>query len=57
MSSETDKKALLGQLRIDRSEPAASANSARSRWLIGAAVLLVAVLGGAWFMLDRKSVV
>jgi RND family efflux transporter MFP subunit len=55
MSSETDKKALLGQLRIDRSEPAASANAARARWLIGAAVLLVALLGGTWFMLGAHA--
>jgi len=55
MSSETDKKALLGQLRIDRSEPAVSAAAARTRWLIGGLVLLVAVLAGAWFMLAAHA--
>jgi RND family efflux transporter MFP subunit len=58
MTSETDKKALLGQLRIDRSEPPPSGAAARRTWLIGAglgAVVLVAV--GAWFVLSARAAV
>jgi RND family efflux transporter MFP subunit len=58
MTSETDKKALLGQLRIDRSEPPASGGAARRTWLIGASLGLAAlVAAGAWFVLAARAAV
>lgn len=53
MSSEADKRALLGQLRIDRSAPQAGVASGRRTWMIGAIVVLVALIGGAgWLALS-----
>ncbi|HXN80660.1 MAG TPA: biotin/lipoyl-binding protein, partial [Steroidobacteraceae bacterium] len=53
MSSEADKRALLGQLRIDRSVPQAGVASGRRTWMIGAIVVLVALIGGAgWLALS-----
>src|SRR5215472_10044580 len=40
MTTETDKKALLGQLRIDRSESPASRAGGRRTWMIAAASAL-----------------
>jgi RND family efflux transporter MFP subunit len=58
MTSETDKKALLGQLRIDRSEPPASGGGARRTWLIGASLGSAAlVAAGAWFVLSARAAV
>jgi RND family efflux transporter MFP subunit len=58
MTSETDKKALLGRLRIDRSEPPASAAAARRTWLIGASLGLAALAAaGAWFVLSARAAV
>src|SRR6516165_8300958 len=51
MTSEADKKALLGQLRIDRSAPPDSAAPRRRMWLI-ARVLLAAV---AWRALSGRT--
>jgi RND family efflux transporter MFP subunit len=49
----TDKKTLLGQLRIDRGEPQASTPPARRIWPVAVAVVLVAALGaGAWLYLS-----
>jgi RND family efflux transporter MFP subunit len=46
---ETDKKTLLGQLRIDRSEPQTKSASGRRIWPLAAAVVLLALIGaGAW---------
>jgi RND family efflux transporter MFP subunit len=56
-----DRAALLNQLRIDRSEPAASGN--RGRWWIAAATVVVIVGAAAWYftrptvLLIRTSVV
>jgi len=47
MTSETDKKALLGQLRIDRSEPPPSTDTGRRPWIIAGAVALAAVVAVA----------
>jgi RND family efflux transporter MFP subunit len=56
MTSETDKKALLGQLRIDRSEPAPSAVIGRRTWIIGGSVALATVAAvGAWFALSAHA--
>ena len=38
MSSETDNKALLQQLRIDRSAPRAAERPQRRSWIVGAAL-------------------
>ena len=57
MTSENDKKALLGQLRIDRNEPPAESPIGR-RTLIIAGALLLAVLaaGAAWLALRTRAV-
>ena len=53
MPVENDKKALLGQLRIDRQTPPAGAAAGRRTWIVGAAVVLAAlVAGGIWFALS-----
>ena len=56
MPPETDKKTLLGQLRIERSAPASTAPSGRLPWLIGAAAALLALMAaGGWYILARAS--
>ncbi len=54
MSSEPDKKALLGQLRIDRDAPEAGA-SGRARWILGGALVLALVAAGAWLGLSGHA--
>jgi RND family efflux transporter MFP subunit len=48
MSSEPDNKALLQQLRIDRTQSEPGTSSARRFWLIGAALAVLALLGAGW---------
>jgi RND family efflux transporter MFP subunit len=49
MPAETDKKALLGQLRIDRTGGETDAAAGRRPWVIGGAVLLAALIAaGLW---------
>src|SRR5579863_2900279 len=56
MSPENDKRALLGQLRIDRSEPEPAAGAPRRRWLLGGVVALAAALAGAaWLRLSHAG--
>ena len=56
MSSETDKRALLGQLRIERSEPEGGTARGRRAWIVGAVLLLAALLaGGAWRALSGRA--
>jgi len=57
MSAEPDKKALLGQLRIDRgAEPSGAAAPGRRTWIIGGVVALLVVLGGgAWLALSARG--
>ena len=56
MSPENDKRALLGQLRIDRSEPEPAAGARRRRWLLGGVVALAAALAGAaWLRLSHAG--
>jgi RND family efflux transporter MFP subunit len=56
MTSETDKKALLGQLRIDRSESPPGAGVARRTWIIAGGVALAAVLAvAAWLILPLHA--
>lgn len=56
MSSETDKRALLGQLRIERSEPEGRTARGRRAWIVAAVLLLAALLaGGAWRALSGRA--
>src|SRR5689334_17661462 len=56
MTSETDKKALLGQLRIDRSESPPGGGVARRTWIIAGGVALAAVLAvAAWLILPLHA--
>jgi len=56
MAAEPDKKALLGQLRIDRGPEPQGGAPGRRTWIIGAAVALLVVLGGGtWFALSARS--
>jgi RND family efflux transporter MFP subunit len=56
MAAEPDKKALLGQLRIDREpEPGGFAPGKRT-WIIAAVVALLVMLGGgAWLALSARG--
>jgi RND family efflux transporter MFP subunit len=57
MTSETDKKALLGQLRIDRSEPSPGTGWSRRTWIIAGAIALAVLLAAvAWFALPVHAV-
>src|SRR5256885_2408490 len=50
MSSESDKRALLGQLRIERSQRDTGVDPGRRRWIAGGALVLVGLIAaGAWF--------
>jgi len=51
MSSEPDNKALLHQLRIDRTEPEPDGASGRAKWIIAAAAVLAALAAVGWFWL------
>jgi RND family efflux transporter MFP subunit len=55
MTSETDKKALLGQLRIDRDEPPAGGGIGRRTWIVAAAVVLAALAAAAAWLLLRSG--
>jgi RND family efflux transporter MFP subunit len=55
MASEPDNKALLGQLRIDRSEPVAQSTPKRHLWIIAAAVLVVAIAAFTWWRLSTHA--
>src|SRR5215469_15112023 len=56
MSAEPDKKALLGQLRIDRDAEPAGLAVGRRTWIIGGVIaLLVLVGGGAWLALSARG--
>jgi RND family efflux transporter MFP subunit len=58
MTSETDKRALLQQLRIDRNQPPPQGGSRRRAWLLGALVgLVVLVAAGAWLVLSARAAV
>jgi len=58
MSAEPDKKALLGQLRIDRGAEPVGPASGRRNWIIAGVVALIALLGGgAWLALSARGAV
>ncbi len=50
MSSETDNKALLAQLRIDRSAPVAEERPSRRPWIIAAVLGVAAVAAAGWWL-------
>src|SRR2546421_1252771 len=53
MPTDTENQALLGQLRIDRTQRDGRANPGRRRWMAGAVLLLITLIGaGAWFGLS-----
>src|SRR5256885_956597 len=50
MPPDTEKKELLGQLRIDRTQRETGVDPRRRRWIAGAVLVLVGLIGaGAWF--------
>jgi len=50
MSPDTEKKELLGQLRIDRTQRETGFDPRRRRWIAGGVLVLVGLIGaGAWF--------
>ena len=56
MSAEPDKKALLGQLRIDRgAEPSGPAPGRRTWVVVGVLALIVLLGGGAWLALSARG--
>ena len=56
MTSETDKKALLGQLRIDRGAPPPPARIGRRTWIIAAALVVAALAAAAaWLALRTPA--
>jgi RND family efflux transporter MFP subunit len=53
MPPDTDKNALLGQLRIDRTQRDTAVDPGRRRWVAGGVLALVALIAaGAWFGLS-----
>jgi RND family efflux transporter MFP subunit len=56
MSAEPDKKALLGQLRIERGPEPAGPAPGRRTWIIGGVLALIVLLGGgAWLALSARG--
>ena len=56
MPSDTENQALLGQLRIDRTQRDAGSDRGRRRWIAGGVVVLVALIAaGAWVGLSGRA--
>src|SRR6267143_2624698 len=56
MSSDPDKNALLGQLRIDRNQREPGFDPRRRRWIAGGLLVLIGlVTAGAWFGLSSRA--
>src|SRR4030081_2288700 len=56
MPPDTDKNALLGQLRIDRNEREPGFEPRRRRWIAGGRVVIIALIGaGAWVGLSGRA--
>src|SRR2546429_3408219 len=50
MPPDTENQALLGQLRIDRTQRDDGSDPRRRRWIAGGVLVLIALLAaGAWF--------
>src|SRR5437763_11378548 len=50
MPPDTEKRELLGQLRIDRTQRETGFDPRRRRWIAAGALVLVGLIGaGAWF--------
>jgi len=56
MPPDTDNQALLGQLRIDRTQRETRFDPRRRRWIAAAGLMLVGLIGaGAWFGLSGRA--
>ena len=56
MPPDTDNQALLGQLRIDRTQRETRFDPRRRRWIAAAGLVLVGLIGaGAWFGLSGRA--
>ncbi|HLJ39788.1 MAG TPA: efflux RND transporter periplasmic adaptor subunit [Steroidobacteraceae bacterium] len=56
MAAEPDKRALLGQLRIERTPEPVGPGPRRPAWIVAAVVALIALLGvGAWLALSARG--
>ena len=55
MAAEPDKKALLGQLRIDREAEPAGFAPGRRTWIIAGVVGLIVLLGGSAWLLSARG--
>jgi RND family efflux transporter MFP subunit len=55
MATETDKKSLLGQLRIDRTAPAVAAGSARGWPLLLGVIVAVLTAALAWYYFSAQA--
>lgn len=56
MNAEPDKKALLGQLRIDRGAEPTGPAPGRRTWIVGGVLALIVLLGGgAWLALSARG--
>src|ERR1700726_5338584 len=56
MPSDTENQALLGQLRIDRTERETRFDPRRRRWIAAGGLVLVGLIGaGAWFGLSGRA--
>src|ERR1700680_3239125 len=55
MPPDTENQALLGQLRIDRTQGEAGFDPRRRRWIVGSLLLLALSAAGVWFGLSGRA--
>src|ERR1700730_4509208 len=55
MPPDTENQALLGQLRIDRTQREAGFDPRRRRWIVGGLLLLALSAAGVWFGLSGRA--